>query len=170
VRLWLLSPFFNLILGFVRVLFLALLIFGLIGFKRWKIKAGSFAPAAVLLCMLLFPGLSAGETKSPLYPSPELLQQLQERLLEKPDCLPECADSPKIELVVKNDSLQILFTVHAAVKTAVPLPGPSAASWRPRQVLLDSVPATGLARDKEGLLWILIPKGIQFQKESTRLP
>jgi len=160
VRLWLLSPFFNLILGFVRVLFLALLIFGLIGFKRWKIKAGSFAPAAVLLCMLLFPGLSAGETKSPLYPSPELLQQLQERLLEKPDCLPECADSPKIELVVKNDSLQILFTVHAAVKTAVPLPGPSAASWRPRQVLLDSVPATGLARDKEGLLWILIPKGI----------
>jgi hypothetical protein len=160
VRLWLLSPFFNLILGFVRVLFLALLIFGLIGFKRWKIKAGSFAPAAVLLCMLLFPGLSAGETKSPLYPSPELLQQLQERLLEKPDCLPECADSPKIELIVKNDSLQILFTVHAAVKTAVPLPGPSAASWRPRQVLLDSVPATGLARDKEGLLWILIPKGI----------
>ncbi len=160
VRLWLLSPFFNLILGFVRVLFLALLIFGLIGFKRWKIKAGSFAPAAVLLCMLLFPGLSAGETKSPLYPSPELLQQLQERLLEKPDCLPECADSPKIELVVKNDSLQILFTVHAAVKTAVPLPGPSAASWQPRQVLLDSVPATGLARDKEGLLWILIPKGI----------
>ena len=160
VRLWLLPPFVNLILGFVRVLFLALLIFGLIDFKRWKIKAGSFAPAAVVLCMLLFPGLSAGETKSALYPSPELLQQLQERLLEQPGCLPECADSPKIELVVKSDVLQILFTVHAAVKTAVPLPGPSAASWQPKQVLLDSVPAKGLARDKEGLLWILVPKGI----------
>ncbi|MEA3437970.1 MAG: hypothetical protein U9R43_16020 [Thermodesulfobacteriota bacterium] len=160
VRLWLLPPFVNLILGFVRVLFLAILIFGLIDFKRWKIKAGSFAPAAVLLCMLLFPGVSAGETKSASYPSPELLQQLQERLLEKPDCLPECADSPKIELVVKSDSLKIRFTVHAAVKTAVPLPGPSAASWQPMQVLLDSVPATGLARDKEGLLWILVPKGI----------
>jgi len=160
VRLLLLPPFVNLILGFVRVLFLALLIFGLIDFKRWKIKAGSFAPAAVVLCMLLLPGISAGETKSTCYPSPELLQQLQERLLEKPDCLPECADSPKIEIFVKSDSLQILFNVHAAVETAVPLPGPSAVSWQPRQVLLDSFPATGLARDKEGLLWILVPKGI----------
>jgi hypothetical protein len=160
VRLWLLSPFVNLILGFVRVLFLALFIFGLIDFKRWKIKSGSFAPAAVVLCVLLFPGLSAGETKSAYYPSPELLLQLQERLLEKPDCLPECADSPKIELVVKSDVLQILFTVHAEIKTAVPLPGPSAELWQPKQVLLDSVPAMGLARDKEGLLWILVPKGI----------
>jgi len=160
VRLWLLPPFVNLILGFVRVLFFALLIFGLIDFKRWKIKAGSFASSAAILCMLLFPGLSAGETKSALYPSPELLQQLQQRLLEKPDCLPKCADSPKIEIAVKSDSLQILFTVHAAMKTAVPLPGPSAVSWQPRQVLLDSVPAAGLTGDKEGLLWILVPKGI----------
>ena len=161
VRLWLLSPSVNLILGFVRVIFLAFFIFGLIDFKRLKIPAGSFASsAAVVLCMLLSPGLSAGETKSSIYPSPELLQQLQERLLEKADCLPECADSPKIELVVKNYSMRIIFTVHAAVKTAVPLPGPSAGSWQPKQVLLDSLPATGLARDKEGLLWILVPKGI----------
>lgn len=160
VRLLLLPPFVNFILGFVRVLFLALLIFGLIDFKRWKIQAGSFAPAAVVLCMLLLPGISAGETKSACYPSPEFLEQLQERLLEKPDCLPECADSPKIEIFVKSDSLQILFYVHAAVEAAVPLPCPSAASWQPRQVLLDSFPATGLARDKEGLLWILVPKGI----------
>jgi len=160
VRLWLLSPLVNLILGFVRVLFLAILIFGLIDFKRWKIKAGSFATWSVILCVLLLPGISAGETKSDSYPSNELLQQLKERLLEKPDCLPECASSPKIEIVVKSDRLRILFTVHAAIKTAVPLPGLSAASWQSKQVLLDSVPAKGLARDKEGLLWILVPKGI----------
>jgi hypothetical protein len=71
----------------------------LIDFKRWKIQAGSFASSAVVQCMLLFPGLSVGETKSACYPSLELLQQLQERLLEKPDCRPECADSPKIELI-----------------------------------------------------------------------
>ncbi len=161
VRLWLLPPSVNLILGFVRVLFLALLIFGLIDFKRWKIKAGSFASSAVILCILLFPGLSAGETKSDAYPSNELLQQLKERLMEKPDCLPECASSPKIEIDVKNDHLRILFSVHAAVKAAVPLPGPSSASWQPKQVLLDSTPANGLARDKEGILWVLVPKGIR---------
>ncbi|MDY6790019.1 MAG: hypothetical protein SWH54_02005 [Thermodesulfobacteriota bacterium] len=160
VRLWLLPPVANLILGLVRVLFLALLIFGLINFKQWKIKAGSFTSWAVILCVLLFPGISAGETKSDGYPSHELLQQLKERLLEKPDCLPECATSPKIEIVLKSNRLQILFSVHAAVKTAVPLPGVSAASWQPKQVLLDSVPAHGLARDKEGLLWIMAPKGI----------
>ncbi|NNL42651.1 MAG: hypothetical protein HKO79_09165 [Desulfobacterales bacterium] len=160
VRLWLLSPIANLILGIVRVLFLAILIFGLIDLKRWKINAGSFSSSAVLLCILLFPGLSAGETKMDGYPSNELLQQLKQRLLEKPDCLPECASSPKIEIAAKGNRLRILFSVHAAEKVAVPLPGLSVVSWQPKQVLLDSVPAHGLARDKEGLLWILVPKGI----------
>lgn len=159
LRLWLLSPLTNFFLAFVRVFLLAFLIFKLMDFSRWKMPVGNFTVMAVLMCVLILPGLAAGEDKNYQYPYPELLQELKKRLLERPDCLPECADSPEMELNVTADSLRILFQVHAVVKTAVPLPG-SLESWRPKQVLLDSHPAEGLARDKDGLLWILAPEGI----------
>jgi hypothetical protein len=159
VRLWLFSPAVNLVFSLVGVVLLALLIFVLMDFREWKLNAGNFHLISIVLCMLLFPGLSSGETKRSEYPPKELLQQLEERLLEKPDCLPNCADSPQMELTVGFDGLRILFRVHAAVETAIPLPG-SSKSWRPKQVLVDSRPATGLLRDKEGLLWVLVPEGL----------
>jgi hypothetical protein len=64
-----------------------------------------------------------------------------------------------MELIATPDSLRILLEVHAAVKTAIPLPG-SLESWRPGQVLLGSQPARGLARDSDGSLWIMVPEGI----------
>lgn len=159
VRLWLLSPAVNLVFAFVRVVLLALLIFVLMNFREWKLPAGKFHFTSLVLCMLFFPGMASGETRGTAYPPAELLQQLEERLLEKPDCLPNCADSPQMDLTVSPDGLRILFRVHAAAETAVPLPG-SSKSWRPKQVLVDSRPATGLIRDKEGLLWVLVPQGI----------
>ncbi|MCD4716563.1 MAG: hypothetical protein K8R45_07455 [Desulfobacterales bacterium] len=159
VRLWLFSPAVNLVFSLVGVVLLALLIFVLMDFREWKLNAGNFHLISIVLCVLLFPGLSSGETKNDEYPPKELLQQLGERLLEKPDCLPNCADSPQMELTVDSESLRILFRVHAAMETAIPLPG-SSKSWRPKQVLVDSRPATGLFRDKEGLLWVLVPEGI----------
>ena len=64
-----------------------------------------------------------------------------------------------MDLRLDSDSVNILFEVHAAVETAVPLPG-STALWRPAQVYIDALPAKGLARDKEGLLWALVPEGV----------
>jgi hypothetical protein len=159
VRLWLLSPTINLVLAFLRVLLLAALVFSLIDFRKWRLPAGSRAPAAVGACLFLFLGLSTVEAKSAEYPPAELLEQLRERLLKKPDCLPNCGESPRMDLTADSDSLRILFEVHAAVETAVPLPG-STELWRPAQVSIDSRPATGLARDKEGLLWVLVPEGV----------
>jgi hypothetical protein len=159
VRLWLLSPAVNLLLASLGVLLLGALIFFLVDFRKWRMPAGSRASAAFGACLLLFLGFSAGEAESAEYPPAELLEQLRERLLKKPDCLPNCAESPRMDLNADSDSLRILFEVHAAVETAVPLPG-ATALWRPAQVSIDSRPATGLARDKAGLLWVLVPEGV----------
>ncbi len=159
VRLWLLSPVVNFILSFVRVLLLAGLIFMLIDFRKWKIPTGTFTFASVLVCLMLIPGVAIGEKKSNNFPSNEILEELKERLLEEPDCLPNCAESPKMVLNLDPKMLHILFEVHAAVQTVVPLPG-SLELWRPEQVFMDSRPATGLSRNKDGSLWILVPKGI----------
>jgi hypothetical protein len=166
IRLWLLPPAVNLILAFVRVLLLAGLIVLMVDLKRLKVKAQSVSLGLGILVLAVLsvmqvhaavppPGSCAG------YPPAELLQQLQNRLLEPPDCLPTCADSPRMELQASADAIRILFQLHAAVDTAVPLPG-NAGSWLADQVLLDNQSADGLQRDKDGQLWLLVPKGLHM--------
>ena len=159
VTICLLPPSINLILAFMRVFLLAALIWCLMGFRQWKLPSGDFVFTASLMCMLFLWIPPAGATENSGFPPAELLKELQERLLEKPDCLPQCAESPRMELTTNPDSLRIILEVHAAVKTAIPLPG-SLEAWRPEQVLIDSQSARGLARDKDGSLWVLVPGGI----------
>ncbi|MDT8284978.1 MAG: hypothetical protein RQ767_05580, partial [Thermovirgaceae bacterium] len=160
VRFWLLSPGINLVLAFVRVILLALLILKILDLKQWRGREGNFSFAPLLLCMLLFvPNPLRAEDLNTSYPPKELLEELRQRLLEKPDCLPRCAESPGMELIATPENLSILFQVHAARETAVPLPG-SAEFWLPREVFLDTLPAKGLERDRAGLLWVLVPGGI----------
>jgi hypothetical protein len=160
IRLWLLSPAVNLVLAFLRVVLLVLLIFLMLDLRQWKEYGRSWNVTAAALFMLLFlpQGVSA-QTTAGSFPPPEILQQLQSRLLEPPDCLPNCAESPSMELNVTAESLQVLCRIHAATEAAVPLPG-NTRFWVPEKVLLDEQPADGLMRDKDGLLWVLMPAGV----------
>jgi hypothetical protein len=169
VRLWLMSPTINMALAFLRVFLLAFLIFRLVDFRRWKLPASGDAVIAVAAFILLLPCPAAANTEDAAYPSTGLLQQLKERLLEKPDCLPNCADSPRLDLAVDPHNVNMRFQIHAAMETSVPLPG-SLEFWVPKQVLLDSRPADGLARDNEGVLWILVPGGIHTISLSGSIP
>ncbi|MCA9713438.1 MAG: hypothetical protein KC468_01950, partial [Myxococcales bacterium] len=96
ITLYLLAPQINMILAFVRVIFmvaLVLAIFGVFGRRRRRAAAApatAGAAATALLCLT-----TAGALLAPLearadqgYPSDALLQQLAERLAERPACLP----------------------------------------------------------------------------------
>jgi len=163
LRLWLLSPTANLVLAFVRVILLALLIFGLVDLRSWWQSVNQkLKPAAVAGLLVLMGGWhqSAGaETANFSFPPPEMLQQLQDRLLEKADCYPQCADLLRLDLTAGADSLQFLIEVHAAAQTAVPLPG-NLETWLPDTVLLDGQQVKGLLKKEDGSLWVLIPEGI----------
>ena len=159
IRLWLLSPFANLILALLRSVLLALLAFCLIDFRHWKAPNKKAVVSSAMVFLFLFPAAASAKNDIAGYPRPELLEQLQKRLLERPDCLPNCAESPRMHLSASLEQLRILFSVHAAVETAVPLPG-SLTSWLPKQVLVNNQPAQGLFRDKEGILWVHLPQGI----------
>jgi hypothetical protein len=127
LRLWLLPPTANLVLAFVRVILLAFLIIGLVDLRYWwqlvNKRLKSAAVAAIFVLMTGWPQPSGAETANSAFPPPEILQQLQDRLLEKTDCYPQCADLVRMDLTATNDSLQFLIEVHAAAQTAVPLPG-----------------------------------------------
>ena len=164
IRLWLLSPVTNLMLAILRVILLALFMVGVINIGYWRSKSfkGKYCKsAAIAACLLLFSVISDANTQNGCYPSPELLEELKERLLEQPDCLPYCADCTAMELRADPEHLTIVLNIAAACRTAIPLPV-TLKSWNPEQILLDQKPVAALARDSEGLLWILVPKGVHI--------
>ena len=164
MRLWLVPPMVNFMLAILRVLLLGAFILGVVSLKDWwqvirtRLKpATQAAGLAVLLLMAIGPHRS--QAAGAAFPPPALLKQLEDRLLEKPDCLPACADIAQLALTAGPDRLQILLEVHAAVQTAIPLPV-TPVSWTPEAILLDQEPAPGLARDADGQLWLLVGEGI----------
>lgn len=169
MRLWLLSPGMNLVLNFSRVLFLLLLILGVCEVKRLRLGAPGAAAAAFLALVLCSPPARAADALQGGFPPPELLQQLKDRLQEQPDCFPQCADSPRLELTVQTGRISIMQEIDAVVDAAVPLPG-HVHAWSPAQVTLDGSPAAGLVRGDDGLLWLLVPRGAHRIVISGRAP
>ncbi len=181
LSLWLISPAVNLLLALLRILLLTALAAGVCGADAWagRLRLKRFVAAGIFV--FLISGISAYAAGAPgnatprSFPPQELLKEFQTRLLKKPDCFPACADMPRMELQVSPTALRILIEVHAAVDTAVPLPG-AVKGWRPDTALIDQKPLGALFRDTaqtsdkdsakspakspDGLLWALIPQGV----------
>lgn len=161
IRFWLISPFANLVLSFVRVTLLCLFIFVLIAPQYWKSMNRRLSFISCLGLLFLFiPCASMAQTTNDGFPPDSMLTELKKRLLEKPDCLPYCADIPRMEITATPDNLRIILQVEAATDTAIPLPG-GLDSWLPEQVIIGSAPAVGIMRDDNGTLHLLVQEGIQ---------
>lgn len=223
LRLNLISPEINLILGFLRVILLLALIARLLkaisvksndstgddgsssdgdnkdlekfkfSLPRFLKKRKSIANIILLplLILLLFSPLSNAIADSKKadssqfqavlpqaipsqaiktgFPDDRMLQTLQQRLLEKPDCLPSCAQIEAMRLELSDQALRIYLQVHSAEKIAVPLPGNSE-QWRAEKILLANQAAKNLYRDKTGVMWIGLDKGISHIILEGRLP
>ncbi len=164
IRFMMLSPLINLLLALVRVGLLGLLIWGVVDWKPWWEKVRSHLRQGKALIVLPFLLLSAQQMPAhaqseSTFPPAEMLETLKERLLEPPDCLPYCADISRLEVAVSEDDLRVMLKVHAAQRTAIPLPV-NRKSWTPGQILLDNAPISAMARDQNGGLWAVIPSGL----------
>jgi hypothetical protein len=113
-------------------------------------------PAAIVAALL-----AAGSLTSPAAdaqtPDPELLQQLEQRLLEPPPCAPRCAEIVAADVAAAGAALTITLSVHALEDVAVPLPG-SLDGWRPESVQIDGS-ATPVYRRADRALWVRSGEG-----------
>jgi hypothetical protein len=163
IGLTLIGPKINLILAFARVGLMILLTLGILGVTRGQGKGfhfpdpKKFLPILLLLVPLLMPLLMPTTSRADEIPSPALFEELRERLLEKEDCFPSCADIPTMAIDIDRSNLAIAFKVEAQTKVAIPLPG-SPKHWLATSVKLDSLPATAIYRTDQGL-WLIIPAG-----------
>ncbi len=156
IRLVLLSPRTNLFLAFLRVaLVAALLLKGLRGVAGAVEPRGGAAAAVVALSAVC---MFASAVDAADFPSAELLKTLEQRLLERSDCSPTCAASPRLRFEATTSALLLRVEIDAAAETAVPLPG-GAKGWTPTKVILDGEPADALWQDANGVVWLPISAG-----------
>jgi hypothetical protein len=154
----LLSPAMNLVLSIARTLLvvaLALVVFG----RRAPPWPLSGRGAAALLALSALPGLSLHAPPAAAdLPDAALLKELETRLTAAPDCLPECAQVPRMRVELEPDTLIVRLEVHAVEDVAVPLPA-RAGSWLPADVSVDGVAADALLRAADGTVWIRLEPG-----------
>ncbi len=103
------------------------------------------------------------------FPNEQMLKELRLRLLETDSCSSNCAQIETMHLALSEQQLKIDLKIHSTSNIAVPLPSNSE-QWRPDLVLVDNVPSKTLTRDKEGVLWVGLSKGIHHVVMKGRLP
>lgn len=160
VHLILLSPRWNCMLAFARVILLTLLFAGLL--RRMRKSGGLEGRAAVgaMSCLwlsVLLLCLSAPVHAEGQFPTKELLDELRERVLEPPDCQDNCAGINKGLVTVKDDRFALDLEIHTAARSAVPIPGGGRIF---DEISVDGRPADSLRRDEAGVLYVRLEPGI----------
>ncbi len=147
------------VLMILRVLLLTALAALLLGARRFCSGGSLFKPsgkaAAIFLAALCLGTIPTARAEMP---SQEMLTTLRQRLLETSDAYPHAADIPSVSLVLKDRCVSMVAEIHAAVRTAVPLPGRLPA-WSPVFVVVDNKPEAVLRRD-DGYLWVVLEPGV----------
>ena len=159
VDLWLIPPTMNGLLTALRLVLLGLLFLRVadvaLRLPRVPGRGAAVVSALILACIVATPDTARAQAT----PDPALLQQLKEKLLLPPQCLPSCAELARMHVSIAGDVLRIRLEAHAAQSVAIPLPA-AARQWLPREVLIDGKPAAALARDEHGTLWARVPQGV----------
>ncbi|MEI8573474.1 hypothetical protein U737_01350 [Methylomonas sp. LW13] len=156
IGLWYLSPFMMMLLHFAQAALVAVLVLKMLGAiaSNWRLSLPG------LSCLLLLPLLMAPSEKTYAdLPDAQMLEQLKARLLQAPQCLPNCAQIADMQLMVKPEMLRIELQLHAQQDLAIPLPA-QLEQWFPEQVSVDGGEAQALIRQDDGSLWLVVNAGI----------
>lgn len=171
MRLLLAGPKTSMVLNFLRILLTALLAWLFVDWARSRLRttgssgASSAASAAAVVMMVVtgFGGIQ--DTWAADFPSSELLQELEQRLIEPPECLPQCADIARMRLDIEDDHFSIFMRVNAAQESATPVPVGAlvaVSTW------LDGEPSPLLRAGGER--WMQIPAGKHELEIIGRMP
>jgi hypothetical protein len=164
LRLWLIPPGASLFLALLRAALTVLLalVVGKWPVGEWLASLRGpegrlrLKQALLPILLVLAAAARAGAAEGG-FPPKDLLDQLRARLLDRPDCAPNCAASPELRVEAASGWLKLTLTVHADAPTAVPIPT-GGREWTPARGFLDGVPAPA-ARSGDGSLWMPVPAG-----------
>lgn len=120
----------------------------------WKMGNRTLLPTMLLLAC----GITQSDnTHADVLISNALLKELETRLTQPAECLPDCASIESIQLKVDADLLAMDIIIHSADSIALPLPA-QRQQWWPNEVLIDNKPAS-LLQNANGQLLVNLRKG-----------
>ncbi len=142
ISLYLLSPLNNSIAALLRVLLLMLFMGGFFryflrhpslkaappqapkssGRAKTPLSSKAVTTLALFFCLfsLLGPMISPAVAE---VPPPEILKELQNRLLAPPKCGKDCVTINSCKVAIDNNTLQVTLELDSLIRMAIPLPG-----------------------------------------------
>ncbi|MDD2760267.1 MAG: hypothetical protein PHH11_08220 [Methylomonas sp.] len=156
IRLWFLSPPWSMLMHILIALLSAVMTSQMLGIitQPWRLSWPKLS-VWLLLPLLIMPNKDGYAD----IPDPKLLEQLKNRMLEEPQCLPACAQIPAMNLEITPDTMTIELQIHVQRALAVPLPA-RLGQWFPEQVGVDGDDAHALIRQDDGSLWLGLTEGV----------
>lgn len=188
ISLYLLSPLNNSIAALLRVLLLILFLGGFFryflrhpslkatspqapkspGRAKTALSSKATTTLALFFCLfsLLGPTISTAVAE---VPPPEILKELQNRLLAPPKCGEDCVTINSCTVAIDNNTLLVTLELDSLIRMAVPLPGKNRFF---DQIILDTKTATILRLDTKQYPLIRVEPGrhtILLKKELSGL-
>jgi len=125
-------------------------------YKRVPARFMTGLPALILAgLMLAYPG---SEVVASDMPSPELLEELERRLTQKPECLPDCAAIQRAYIKAVANELRVVIQVYASVNSYLTLPIHTR-TWQPSHVTINGGQTPGMKVNDQGFLMVQVPEG-----------
>ena len=159
------------LLAILRIITLLLLAGILLNARRisdqLRSSAGAASVSAVLIAGFMLLGFCGSASADSQIPDEKMIETLRARLLEPSTAYPTAAEIPTAALKIDGRKLQLDLEVHAALRTAIPVPG-NLPSWTPLTAQLDGKPAEAVRRS-DGYLWVVVPEGVHHIQVSGML-
>lgn len=121
---------------------------------RWMRSRGARVAGAALLAIALLPT----GARAQVLPDAQLLNQLRSRLVEAPECAPQCAVVAQAQLQINGSMLDVELETHVGATVALPLPT-SAQAMPLVDVSLDGHANPALLRHDDQLL-LRVDRGV----------
>ena len=170
--LWLLPPWLSGALALLRVALLAALVLLLLGRVPPRLRGALPPRFAAALALVLAVAAVAAPARAEL-PTPDMLEELRDRLLDEPSCEPFCAAASRLALSIAPARIELRMGIDVAAESAVPLPSGGtgeAAGFVPDAIAVDGRPADAVRRDGAGRLWVRLTPGSHVILLSGPLP
>ena len=171
MQLLLVGPKLNMALNFLRILLAGVLAWLFVDWARGRLRTpgasgGTSAVTAAAVVIMVVSGFGGmQDAMAGDYPSSELLEELEQRLIEPPECVPQCADIAYMRLDILDDNFSIFMRIDAAQESAAPVPVGAlvaVSAW------IDGEPSPLLRAG--GQRWMQIPAGKHELEIIGRMP
>ena len=111
---------------------------------------------ALLISFMAYAVLPTDAMASTGFPPEYLMNTWQQRLLESPECLPDCVSIDSTRVLVEGDQLTVTMLVSSGINIGLPIDQNE--SWQLQRVLVDNKESQQFSLVDEKI-WLNIPKG-----------